>query len=229
MRTAEYSMSQKVLHWVSAVIIVWSLLSGFYVAVFSVPAAIKAWVGFFNVSLTTLYIPVFVLRVYCSFSHGLDFSTQRSLQEYMALFVHKAMYLVLAVVLATGVLMMDRPINVFNLLAISPFVSDPATIASYTQVHVLSCVVLLLMLVLHIGAVVLHEKRGKRVMARMSFKVRDLETTVLQARASGGNFANFNATSNAPINSATMNAPIPLHPAKCQKNPPAVPATLDPA
>lgn len=179
MSVTEYSMSQKVLHWVSAVIIVWSLLSGFYVAVFTVPAAIKAWVGFFNVSLTTFYIPVFVLRVYCSFSHGLDFSTRRSLQEYMALFVHKAMYLVLAVVLATGVLMMDRPINVFNLFAISPFLSDPATIARYTQVHVLSCVGLLLMLVLHIGAVVLHEKRGKRVMARMSFKVRDLETTAL--------------------------------------------------
>lgn len=71
--------------------------------------------------------------------------------------------------MATGVLMMDRSINVFNLFAISPFLSDPATIARYTQVHVLSCVLLLLMLVLHIGAVVLHEKRGKRVMARMSF------------------------------------------------------------
>ena len=169
MRTAEYSMGQKLLHWVSAVIILWSLLSGFYVAVLTVPAPIKAWVGFFNVSLTTLYIPIFVLRVYCSFSHGLDFSTKRSLQEYMALFVHKAMYLVLAVVLATGVLMMDRPINVFNLFSITPFVGAPATIAWYTQVHVLSCVALLLMLVLHIGAVVLHERRGKRVMARMSF------------------------------------------------------------
>ena len=43
------------------------------------------------------------------------------------------------------------------------------------------------------------------------------------------NFANFNATSNAPSNSATINPPIPFHPAKCQKNPPVVPATLDPA
>lgn len=222
-------MKQKLLHWVSAVIIIWSLLSGFYVAVFTVSEPIKAWVGFFNVSLTTVYIPVFVLRVYYSFSHGLDFSAQRSLQEYMALLVHKAMYLVLAVVLVTGVLMMDRPINVFNLIAIQPFESPPATIAWYTQVHVLSCVVLLLILVLHIGAVVLHERRGKRVMVRMSFKAQGLETTVPQARVRGGNLANFNATSSAPINSATIKAPIPFHPAKCQKNPPAVPATLDPA
>ena len=229
MRATEYSIKQKLLHWVSAVIIIWSLLSGFYVAVFTVSAPIKDWVGFFNVSLTTVYIPIFALRVYYSFSHGLDFSTPRSPQEYMALLVHKAMYLVLAVVLVTGVLMMDRPINVFNLFSIPPFQSTPATIAWYTQVHVLSCVVLLLMLVLHISAVVLHERRGKRVMARMSFKAHGLETTEPQPRTSGGNFANLNATSNAPINNATINAPIPFHPAKCQKNPPAVPATLEPA
>lgn len=224
MKGSSYSTVQKWLHWVSAVVILWSLLSGFYVAVFSVPAAVKAWVAFFNVSLTTLYIPVFVMRVYCSFGHDLDFSIKRSLQEYMALLVHKAMYVVLAVVLVTGVLMMDRPINVFNLVSIAPIESDPARIAWFTRVHVLSCVGLLLMLVLHIGAVVMHERRGKRVMARMSFKA-----PVLQAAASGGNFANFNATSNAPINSATINAPMPFHPPKCQKNPPAVPAMLEPA
>lgn len=76
----------------------------------------------------------------------------------------------LAVVLATGVLMMDRPINIFNLLSIAPLDHDPSRIALYTRVHVLSCVGLLLMLVLHIGAVVMHERRGKRVMARMSFE-----------------------------------------------------------
>lgn len=58
MNTSAYSTSQKLLHWVSAVIIVWALLSGFFVAVFSVPASVKAWVAFFNVSLTTVYIPV---------------------------------------------------------------------------------------------------------------------------------------------------------------------------
>lgn len=170
MNASTYSTSQKLLHWVSAVIILWALLSGFFVAMFSVPTSVKAWVAFFNVSLTTLYIPVFALRVFCSFSHGLDFSIKRTVQEYMALLVHKAMYLVLAVVLATGVLMMDRPINIFNLFTLAPFESNPARIAMYTRVHVLSCVGLLLMLVMHIGAVVLHERRGKRVMARMSFE-----------------------------------------------------------
>ncbi|WP_449100505.1 cytochrome b/b6 domain-containing protein [Pseudomonas veronii] len=169
MNTADYSTCQKLLHWVSAVIIVWTLLSGSVVAIFAVPASVKAWVFFFNVSLTTLYIPVFVVRVYCSFTHGLDFSVRRSPREYLALWVHKAMYVVLAMVLATGVLMMDRPINLFNLVSFAPFHSDPASIVWYSRVHVLSCVALLLMLVMHIGAVVMHERRGKRVMVRMSF------------------------------------------------------------
>ena len=169
MNTADYSTCQKLLHWVSAVIIVWALLSGSVVAIFAVPASVKAWVFFFNVSLTTLYIPVFVVRVYCSFTHGLDFSVRRSPREYLALWVHKTMYVVLAMVLATGVLMMDRPINLFNLVSFAPFHSDPASIVWYSRVHVLSCVALLLMLVMHIGAVVMHERRGKRVMARMLF------------------------------------------------------------
>ena len=172
MNTADYSTCQKLLHWVSAVIIVWALLSGSVVAIFAVPASVKAWVFFFNVSLTTLYIPVFVVRVYCSFTHGLDFSVRRSPREYLALWVHKTMYVVLAMVLATGVLMMDRPINLFNLISIAPFHTDPASIAWYTRVHVLSCATLLLMLVMHIGAVIMHERRGKRVMARMSFRVK---------------------------------------------------------
>jgi cytochrome b561 len=225
MNTSAYSTGQKLLHWISAVIILWALLSGFFVAVFGVPASIKAWVAFINVSLTTAYIPIFVLRVFCSFSHGLDFSSKRTVQEYLALLVHKAMYLVLAVVLATGVLMMDRPINLFNLMSIAPFESDAARIALYTRVHVLSCVALLLMLVLHIGAVVMHERRGKRVMARMSFT----QPTEPQAEASGGNLASLNATSNAPVSKVRINAPMPFQPAKCQKNPPAVPAILEPA
>jgi cytochrome b561 len=167
MNSYNYSARQKVLHWISAVVILWTLLSGFYVAVFTVSAAVKAWVGFFNVSLTTVYIPIFVVRVSYSFAHGLDFSAKRSFSEYMALLVHKSMYLVLAVVLITGVLMMDRPINIFHLFSIAPVANDPATIVWFTQVHILSCVVLLLLVGLHIGAVVMHETRGKRVMRRM--------------------------------------------------------------
>lgn len=170
MKSERYTFNQVVLHWVSAAVILWTLISGFYVAIFNVTAETKSWVGFINVSLTALYIPLFVLRIYCSFMHGFSsYGRKRSLNEYMALFVHKAIYLVLGVVLVTGVLMMDRPINVFNVLMIKQLLTDAATIVWFTQVHIQACVVLLVLVAVHVGAVIKHEACGNRVLKNMSF------------------------------------------------------------
>lgn len=62
-----YSVGQIWLHWISAVVILWTLFSGFYVAFIDVAMETKNWVGFINVSLSALYIPIFILRVYFSF------------------------------------------------------------------------------------------------------------------------------------------------------------------
>jgi len=171
MTHSSYSMGQIVLHWVSAVIILWTLLSGFYVGLFEVEAATKGWVGFVNVSLTALYIPVFILRIYYSFFHDFPrIGNKRSLAEYMALFVHKVIYLTVGVVLLTGVLMMDRPINVFDVLVIAQLETDPAALAWYMQVHIQACVVLLVLVGLHVGAVIKHELCGRRILKNMSFR-----------------------------------------------------------
>ena len=170
MMRERYTLGQVVLHWISAVIIVWTLVSGFYVAIFTVEPATKTWVGFINVSLTALYIPVFVLRVYCSFLHGFSSGgRKRSINEYMALFVHKSIYLVLGVVLVTGVLMMDRSINVFNVLMIKQLLTDPVAIGGFTTVHIQACVALLVLVIVHVGAVIKHEASGQRVLKNMSF------------------------------------------------------------
>ncbi|TFY89848.1 cytochrome b/b6 domain-containing protein [Pseudomonas kairouanensis] len=165
-----YTPAQVVLHWVSAVVILWTLVSGFYVAVFDVVATTKEWVGFVNVSLTSLYIPVFILRVYYSFMHGFTtFNRRRSINEYMALFVHKAIYLVLGVVLVSGVLMMDRPINLFDVLAIAQPLTDPMAIEWFMRLHIQACIALLVLVAVHVGAVIKHEMCGRRVLKNMSF------------------------------------------------------------
>lgn len=170
MKSERYTPSQVVLHWISAVIILWVLISGFYVAIFEVSRATKDRVGFVNVSLTTLYIPVFILRIYCSFLYGLSArGPKQSVNEYMALFVHKAIYLTLGVVLVTGVLMMDRPINVFNVLIIKQVLTDAVAIAWFAQVHIQACVVLLVLVCVHVGAAIKHELTGHRVLKNMVF------------------------------------------------------------
>lgn len=165
-----YTPVQVVLHWVSAVVILWALMSGFYVSIFEVVPTTKAWVGFVNVSLTALYIPLFILRFYWAFLHGRSkFTRGRSINEYMALFVHTAIYWVLGVVLVTGVLMMDRPINIFDVLLIAQPLTDPMAIEWFMRVHIQACVALLALVAVHVGAVIKHEMCGHRVLKNMSF------------------------------------------------------------
>ncbi|WP_235515057.1 cytochrome b/b6 domain-containing protein [Erwinia sp. Leaf53] len=64
MKTKKYAWQQVVLHWLSAVVIIWATITGFYAAMFETTPEIKEWIGFFNVSLTTVFIPFFILRVY---------------------------------------------------------------------------------------------------------------------------------------------------------------------
>jgi cytochrome b561 len=87
----------------------------------------------------------------------------------LALFAHTLIYLVISLVLVTGVLMMDRPIDVFGLLEIAQPLSDPGLISRFLTLHVWACIFLALLIVLHIGAVIVHELCGHRVLRRMSF------------------------------------------------------------
>ncbi|MGA8136139.1 MULTISPECIES: cytochrome b [Pseudomonas] len=160
-----YSRTQIFLHWLSAVVILWALISGFYMAFLSTSPALKAVVGSFNVSLTALFIPFFIIRVFLSFfSRG---QTDRTLAQWTAFWVHKVIYLVTAIVLATGVMMMDRAINLFDLFLIPAPVESVGLIAVFKKIHDISCVVLAVLVVLHIGAVIRHEVSGHRILRRM--------------------------------------------------------------
>ncbi|HEF4760402.1 TPA: cytochrome b/b6 domain-containing protein [Pseudomonas putida] len=165
-----YSGQRVWLHWLSAAVIIWTLASGFYVAVVEVPARISQLVAFINVSMTTVFIPFFVWRLGIFVAHArcMDLSTL-TVEKKLVFFVHTLIYLVVTVVLATGVLMMDRPIDVFGVVEIAQPLSDPALIAPFITIHVWSCLFLSLLIAVHVGAVIVHELCGHRVLRRMSF------------------------------------------------------------
>ncbi|MEJ8862958.1 cytochrome b [Pseudomonas jessenii] len=169
MTVSGYSRQRVLLHWLSAAVILWTLLSGFLVAGFEVSAHIKESVAFFNVSLTTVFIPFYLWRLFLFFTHT-RFSGMKSLSlvEVLALFAHALIYLFVGAVLVTGVLMMDRPIDVFGVIEIGQPLSDPQLIALFLAVHTWVCVVLSLLLVAHIGAVIVHGACNHRVLRRMS-------------------------------------------------------------
>lgn len=164
-----YSTQRVWLHWLSAAVIIWTLASGFYVAYVDVPARVGERVAFINVSLTTVFIPFFVWRLFIFFVHARQTSVNTlSSMEKLALFAHTLIYLMVAVVLVTGVLMMDRPIDVFGWFDIAQPLSDPALITRFSTVHIGACLVLALLIAMHVGAVIFQELCGHRVLRRMS-------------------------------------------------------------
>jgi cytochrome b561 len=171
MTVSGYCSQRICLHWVSAAVIVWTLASGFYVAGVDVPAQTGQWIAFTNVSLTTVFIPFFVWRSCLFVIHLRDMRlSAMTLGEQLAFFFHSLIYLTVGVVLLTGVLMMDRPIDVFALFKIAQPLSDPTLIAQFFTVHVWVCVALSVLVVGHVGAVIVHELNGRRVLRRMSLR-----------------------------------------------------------
>lgn len=158
------------LHWISAAVIVWALISGFYSAYGTSSPAIKAAIGYINVSLTTLFLPVFMLRVICALTLAAPDETHdsKNLQKKLAKGMHVALYVITSVVMLTGVLMMERDINVFDLFTLPRPLSDVSIAIIFKNIHIVSCVVLSLLLSGHILAVLTHMMKGNKIFSRMS-------------------------------------------------------------
>lgn len=163
-----YSRSQKLLHWLSAVVILWALFTGFSVALAPVSPEMKALVGWINVSLTTLLVPVFAWRCVLAWRHRSAPSVRpQPLTMRLAGWVHMTLYLAISVVLLTGVLMMERPIVALGWFTLPQPLKDPALTGFFQAVHVASCAVLAALAGLHIAAVVKHSLNGESVLGRM--------------------------------------------------------------
>lgn len=168
-----YSKQQMLLHWVSAAVILWTLVTGFYVANINVANDTKQWVAGVNVSLTTLFIPVFCWRLVLFVRHlRHERMAQVSPGKMLAMVVHRLIYVLVVVVLLSGVLMMDRPIPVFGLLEFPQPLNDVALTDGFFVLHIWACTGLAVLVAMHIGAVILHELRGYRVLRRMSWRSR---------------------------------------------------------
>ena len=158
------------LHWISAGVIIWALFSGFFAAYGTSSTTLKAAIGYINVSLTTLFLPVFALRIICAFT----FSSPReshaplTLQKKIAKCMHFSLYLVISVVMITGVLMMERDINVFDLFSLPRPISDDHVAFRFKQIHILSCMALCVLVCGHVFAVFTHLIKGNKIMSRMS-------------------------------------------------------------
>ncbi|WPP02324.1 cytochrome b/b6 domain-containing protein [Pseudomonas sp. HR96] len=157
------------LHWLSAIFIVWALVMGSYVSFLPETARLREQVAQLNVSLATLFIPLFAWRLWLRLRA--EQAAPATLAEHMAHWAHWLLYGLTALVLVTGVLMMNRPIRIFDWLTLPQPLHDPALLKGLMQVHGVSCAVLAGLVGLHVLAVIKHELGGRRVLRRMGFRI----------------------------------------------------------
>jgi cytochrome b561 len=161
---------QVLLHWLSALIIIWAMLTGFYLVLFEVDSALATELAAFNVAITTLFIPLFVLRCYFRVRRPVSAAYIASAHhERIVSVVHNALYGLTALVLATGVLMMDRPIEVFSWFSFTQPLHDQTLLRIFSAVHGVAAAILALLIAIHVAAVVRHMIAGRPVLKRMWF------------------------------------------------------------
>ena len=169
MNTERYDRLTRCLHWVSAVVVIWASVSGFSIAALEPGSAIRDWLSWFNVSLTTVFTPVFAIRVV----HACRMAKPRGLdvpdwQRRVASLVHALLYALTSVVLASGILMMDHDIDVFGLFMLTNPLEQAAWNRTFYKVHRQSSALLFLLVIAHVAAVIRHHRAGRRVLIRMT-------------------------------------------------------------
>ena len=160
-----YPRARVLLHWVSAVIILWATFSGFGVALLPEGSPVRAWVENLNPQLTTLFIPLFLWRLWLYLKAEPE--EARSAKQKIARLAHAALYLLILGVLLTGVLMMSHPVVLFALLPLPQLVHSVGALAQLHSVHHVLCAALGALVAVHILAVIQHQLAGHSVLYRM--------------------------------------------------------------
>jgi superoxide oxidase len=168
-----YPIIIRVLHWISATVIIWAMVSGLWAGSQPEDSAVRHIIGNFNVSLTTLFIPIFCLRIAMRLfiTPPTPVAKAAGLNR-MAHLAHFALYILTAVVLVTGVLCVDHQMSIFNMVYIDPVLMKTQHRNMLFELHSWSCRALGMMIALHVIAVIWHMRSGRDVIARMSIPVR---------------------------------------------------------
>jgi cytochrome b561 len=169
MIATKYSLTARILHWISAAVIIWATSTGFFLATLDAESALRGFLSFLNVSLTTTFMPVFIFRpVYAARSKKPAMIDMPRWQQTAARTGHLSLYVVTGVVLASGLLMMTHDISLFNLASLPNPVSNAYWNGFFYGVHRYSCMALFLLVGLHLSAVIRHQRAGRNVLARIT-------------------------------------------------------------
>lgn len=161
----KYCWQQIVLHWISAIIIIWTTITGTSIFILDIPSSIKDALISFNISLTSLFIPFFIVRIwYFSRRGGAEKEKPTTRIGHV---VHVILYINITVVLLSGILMMEKSISIFNVISIPRIITDIKITNTFSDIHIISCSTLFALILLHLMAVIKHELDGNHILHNM--------------------------------------------------------------
>ncbi|NQZ87802.1 MAG: cytochrome b/b6 domain-containing protein [Saccharospirillaceae bacterium] len=170
MNTVKYDITAKILHWLSALVILWATIGGLYIILLDTEEHIKLQISELNISITTLFIPIFCFRILYRVTRKspLEQGIMPTIEEKMARLMHNFLYALVSFVLISGILMMDRPVPIFDLFQFTQLLDNSDIITTFKILHKYSTQLLAVCILLHIMAVIKHEIMGKKILKRMT-------------------------------------------------------------
>lgn len=166
----KYDPTSRLLHWLNAAVILWATISGLLISFGFITSTFKHAIAEFNVSLTTVLIPFFVWRIVNTIRKprpGYK-APLSDMHITLAHAMHITLYALTAVVLISGVLRMTAPFSVFHIVTLPNLVSTPSLLDSFDTLHIFSCRLLAVCVLLHVLAVIKHHMNGVNVLSRMT-------------------------------------------------------------
>ncbi|PUA18741.1 cytochrome b [Glaciimonas sp. PCH181] len=168
-RHERYDTLTRRAHWIAAVIIIYTMIAGYSLHLM-VGTVYFAFFSVLNMSLGTLVIPLMIVRyIWAFFRPSVPYPTDLSRpKKNMAHLAHEMFYLIIFVMLISGVLMLTHGFPLFWLIDIPQPIINPAVNAFFFKIHRVACIAVSVTLVLHIAAVVKHQLIDKRdILSRM--------------------------------------------------------------
>jgi cytochrome b561 len=163
-----YPFMWRILHWLSALVIVWAMSSGFYILFAQPEKQVIHTIANFNVSVTLLFVPIFLIRLIMSYIVEKPITPQLvESQQRLAHKVHRLMYFVVCTVLISGILMMERNMIIFSAFELTPFLSKGVITEGFFMLHRMANFLLVLLLAAHITAVIKHQLNGIPILRKM--------------------------------------------------------------
>jgi len=169
MKAKPYDLLARMLHFIMAIIIIYTLIAGFLSHLVS--RYVFDILSVLNMSFATLAVPIFIVRYIWSFFRSTPElpSSIPFWQRKIAKLCHSLLYLTILGVFMSGFLMIKEPYQFFWIFIIQNPVSNIIINAFFFKAHIFLCFTLSFMVLTHILAVIKHHFYYKNNVVELMF------------------------------------------------------------